>query len=144
GDITKALAAGASCVMLGNLLAGVDESPGEKMLYMGRTFKTFRGMGSHGAMMKGSAERYGQSKDAPRDKLVPEGVEGRVPYRGPMSGLLFQLVGGLKGGMGYCGAANLAELREKARFIRISHASLIESHPHDIEITREASNYRVD
>jgi len=141
GDVTKALAAGAACVMLGSLLAGVDESPGEKILYMGRSFKSFRGMGSIGAMMKGSAERYSQAPESPRDKLVPEGVEGRVPYRGPVSDLIYQLVGGLKAGMGYCGAANLAALVKNARFIRISHAGLIESHPHDVEITRESSSY---
>lgn len=144
GDVTKALAAGASCVMLGSLLAGVDESPGEKLLYMGRTFKSFRGMGSIGAMMKGSAERYGQTPETQRDKLVPEGVEGRVPYRGSLSDLLYQIVGGLRAGMGYCGAPNLEYLRKQAKFIRISHAGLIESHPHDVEITRESSSYLAD
>ena len=141
GDITKAIAAGASAVMMGSLFAGLDESPGETIIYKGRRFKVYRGMGSLGAMVSGSADRYGQTS---REKLVPEGVEGRVPYRGPLNEFVYQLVGGLRGGMGYCGAKTIEELRKKARFIRISHASLIESHPHDITITHEAPNYSIE
>ncbi len=144
GDITKAIAAGADCVMLGGLLAGTDEAPGETIIHLGRTFKTYRGMGSLGAMIDGSSgERYRQGKGAP-DKLVPEGIEGRVPSKGPLAPFVYQLVGGLRSGMGYCGAQTIAALQEKARFIRISSASLKESHPHDITITREAPNYRLD
>lgn len=143
GDITKALAAGASCVMIGGLLAGTEESPGETILYQGRTFKSYRGMGSMGAMESGSADRYAQ-EGAARGKSVPEGVEGRVPYKGSLGGLTDQLVGGVRSGMGYCGAANLEELREKAKFVRISAAGLRESHVHDVIITREAPNYRVE
>ncbi|MEN3041026.1 MAG: IMP dehydrogenase [Bacteroidia bacterium] len=139
GDITKALAAGADAVMIGGLLAGTEESPGETILYEGRKFKVYRGMGSLEAMQAGSADRYGQNKESPR-KLVPEGVVGRVPYRGTVAEVLHQLVGGLKAGMGYCGAASLAELR-KAQFIRVSAASIAESHPHSLEIIREAPNY---
>mgnify|MGYP006423791989 FL=1 len=141
GDITKALAAGASMVMLGSLFAGLDESPGDLVIHMGRRFKTYRGMGSEGAMMAGSADRYAQSTVQERDKLVPEGVEGRVPYRGPLSDFVYQMVGGLKAGMGYCGAQTVDELRREARFVRVSAASVIESHPHDIQITRESPNY---
>ena len=141
GDITKALAAGASVVMLGSLFAGLDESPGDLVIHMGRRFKTYRGMGSEGAMMAGSADRYAQSSVRQRDKLVPEGVEGRVPYRGPLSDFVYQMVGGLKAGMGYCGAQTVDELRREARFVRVSAASVIESHPHDIQITRESPNY---
>ncbi|MCX8113288.1 MAG: IMP dehydrogenase [Bacteroidia bacterium] len=141
GDITKALAAGADAVMIGNLLAGTEESPGETILYEGRKFKVYRGMGSLEAMQAGSADRYGQAK-RPLSKLVPEGVVGRVPYRGTAAEVLYQLVGGLKAGMGYCGASNLEELRQ-ARFIRISAASVAESHPHSLEIIREAPNYSV-
>lgn len=145
GDITKALAAGAQCAMIGNLFAGTEESPGELVIYRGRSFKTYRGMGSLGAMVKGSAERYGQPQEAARrGKLVPEGIEGRVPYKGPLAGFVYQLVGGVRAGMGYCGASGIAELQEKARFIRISQAGLIEGHPHDIVITREAPNYRLE
>jgi IMP dehydrogenase len=140
GDITKALAAGASSVMLGSLLAGLKESPGQLVIYKGRQFKEYRGMGSLGAMVKGSAERYGQNL-AERDKLVPEGVEGRVPYRGTLGDFVYQIVGGLRAGMGYCGARNIEELRSKGRFVRISQASVAESHPHDILITKEAPNY---
>ncbi len=138
GDITKAIAAGASAVMMGSLFAGLDESPGQLVIYKGRRFKTYRGMGSLGAMVAGSADRYGQTE---REKLVPEGVEGRVPYRGPLGEFVYQLVGGLRGGMGYCGARTIEDLRTKARFTRISTASLIEGHPHDITITHEAPNY---
>ncbi|MFP3937070.1 MAG: IMP dehydrogenase [Phycisphaerae bacterium] len=141
GDMAKVLAAGASCVMMGNLLAGLDESPGQLVIYRGRRFKVYRGMGSLGAMVSGSADRYGQAEQQQRDKLVPEGVEGRVPYRGPLSDYIYQLVGGLRAGMGYCGTATIDELRAKSRFIRVSPASVAESHPHDIQITHEAPNY---
>jgi len=141
GDITKAIAAGASCVMIGSLFAGLKESPGQLVIYKGRQFKEYRGMGSLGAMVKGSAERYGQSSTTEVGKLVPEGVEGRVPYRGSLSDFVYQLVGGLRAGMGYCGARNMNELMTKARFVRVSMASVSESHPHDIQITKEAPNY---
>ncbi len=141
GDIAKAIAAGASSVMLGSLFAGLKESPGQLVIYKGRQFKEYRGMGSLGAMVKGSAERYGQKKVTERDKLVPEGVEGRVPYRGTLSDFVYQLVGGLRAGMGYCGARSIDQLRKNARFIRISASSVGESHPHDIQITKEAPNY---
>jgi IMP dehydrogenase len=143
GDITKAIAAGASTVMIGGLFAGTEESPGETILYQGRTFKSYRGMGSLGAMEAGSADRYSQEL-ADRGKSVPEGIEGQVPYKGPLSALVDQLVGGLRSGMGYCGAENLKELQEKSRFIRISSAGLRESHVHDVIITREAPNYRLE
>jgi len=143
GDITKAIAAGASTVMIGGLFAGTEESPGETILYQGRTFKSYRGMGSLGAMEAGSADRYSQ-ECADRGKSVPEGIEGQVPYKGPLSALVDQLVGGLRSGMGYCGAGNLKELQEKTRFIRISSAGLRESHVHDVIITREAPNYRLE
>jgi IMP dehydrogenase len=143
GDITKAIAAGASAVMIGSLFAGTEESPGETILYQGRTFKSYRGMGSLGAMEAGSADRYAQ-ETAERGKSVPEGIEGQVPYKGPLAGLVEQLVGGLRSGMGYCGTANLKELQEKSRFIRISSAGLRESHVHDVIITREAPNYRLE
>jgi IMP dehydrogenase len=141
GDITKSIAAGASSVMLGSLFAGLKESPGQLVIYKGRQFKEYRGMGSLGAMVKGSAERYGQSSRTEVSKLVPEGVEGRVPYRGMLSEFVYQLVGGLRAGMGYCGAPNIEELMEKGRFVRVSAASVGESHPHDIQITKEAPNY---
>ena len=143
GDITKAIAAGASSVMIGSLFAGTEESPGETILYQGRTFKSYRGMGSLGAMEAGSADRYAQ-EGAERGKSVPEGIEGQVPYKGPLAGLVDQLVGGLRSGMGYCGAANLKELQERGKFIRISQAGLRESHVHDVIITREAPNYRLE
>jgi len=141
GDITKSIAAGASSVMLGSLFAGLKESPGQLVIYKGRQFKEYRGMGSLGAMVKGSADRYGQSSSAEVSKLVPEGVEGRVPYRGMLGDFVYQLVGGLRAGMGYCGAQNIEELRKTSRFVRISAASVHESHPHDIQITKEAPNY---
>ncbi len=141
GDITKAIAAGASCVMIGSLFAGLKESPGQLVIYKGRQFKEYRGMGSLGAMVKGSAERYGQSSTTEIGKLVPEGVEGRVPYRGSLSDFVYQLVGGLRAGMGYCGTRNIQELMTKTRFVRVSGASVSESHPHDIQITKEAPNY---
>ena len=138
GDITKALAAGANVVMIGSLFAGTDESPGEEELYEGRRFKVYRGMGSIGAMQSGSKDRYFQEDTK---KLVPEGVEGRVPYRGPLGDVVFQLIGGVRSGMGYVGARTIKELQEKAKFIKITGASLIENHPHDINITKEAPNY---
>ena len=145
GDITKALAAGAHAVMLGGLLAGLDESPGERVLFQGRTYKTYRGMGSLGAMVKGSSERYRQgSEEASNGKLVPEGVEGRVPYKGSLSPFLYQLIGGLRAGMGYCGTKTIEELRTEARFIQVTPASVRESHPHDISITQEAPNYTAE
>jgi IMP dehydrogenase len=140
GDITKALAAGAHCVMLGGLLAGLAESPGQTIIYKGRSFKTYRGMGSIGAMGAGSGDRYQQSNGA-TGKLVPEGVEGRVPYKGPLGPFIYQMVGGLRAGMGYCGTRNIEELRTRCRFISVSGASVQESHPHDIVITQEAPNY---
>jgi IMP dehydrogenase len=141
GDITKAIAAGADSVMIGSLLAGTDESPGETILYQGRTFKTYRGMGSLGAQGLSSSDRYAQD---PNSKMVPEGIEGRVAAKGPLSDLVYQLVGGLRSGMGYCGARNIRELQENARFLRISPAGLRESHVHDVIITKEAPNYRVE
>jgi IMP dehydrogenase len=161
GDVTKALAAGADLVMIGSLLAGTEESPGETILYQGRTFKAYRGMGSLAAMAAGSSDRYFQSLDSGGEgnfttrlegendgnrlaKLVPEGIEGRVPYRGTVAMMILQLVGGLRSGMGYVGCADIKELQQKARFIRISNAGLRESHVHDVTITREAPNYRVE
>jgi len=140
GDIAKAIAAGADVVMLGNLFAGTEESPGEVVILQGRSYKVYRGMGSLGAMTQGSSDRYFQ-EDA--QKLVPEGIEGRVPYKGYVAETIFQLIGGLKAGMGYCGVKNIEEMKTKARFIRITNAGLIESHPHDINISKEAPNYRV-
>jgi len=140
GDIAKAIAAGADVVMLGNLFAGTEESPGEVVILQGRSYKVYRGMGSLGAMTQGSSDRYFQ-EDA--QKLVPEGIEGRVPYKGYVSETIFQLIGGLKAGMGYCGVRNIEEMKNKTRFIRITNAGLTESHPHDISITKEAPNYRV-
>jgi IMP dehydrogenase len=142
GDMVKALAAGADCVMIGALLAGTDEAPGETFLYQGRTYKAYRGMGSVGAMARGSADRYFQQEVQDTLKLVPEGIEGQVPYKGPVDGVLHQLVGGLRAGMGYVGAADLAALRERARFIRVSAAAVMENHPHGVSITREAPNYQ--
>ncbi|WP_373651648.1 IMP dehydrogenase [Schlesneria sp. DSM 10557] len=149
GDITKALAAGAHVVMLGGLLAGLDESPGETILYQGRRFKRYRGMGSLGAMVKGSSERYRQSnadeqRSSGPSKLVPEGVEGRVAYRGALPSVLYQLIGGLRAGMGYCGVQTVAELRTQARFIQVTPASVRESHPHDISIVEESPNYSAE
>lgn len=142
GDITKAIAAGANSVMLGGLFAGLAESPGRTILYQGRTFKAYRGMGSLGAMVKGSSERYRQSGvESGTGKLVPEGVEGRVPFKGPLSDFVYQLVGGLRAGMGYCGTRTIEELRSEAQFIQVSAASVREGHPHDIAITQEAPNY---
>ncbi|MGE3181448.1 MAG: IMP dehydrogenase [Phycisphaerae bacterium] len=143
GDIVKAIAAGADAVMLGSLFAGLDESPGQLVIWKGRRFKEYRGMGSIGAMQAGSADRYGQDKNNPK-KMVPEGVEGRVPYRGPLNEYVFQLVGGLRQGMGYCGTTNIAEHKRDARFVRTTSAGVQESHPHDIQITKEPTNYAVD
>lgn len=138
GDIVKALAAGADAVMLGSLFAGTEESPGETEIYQGRRFKVYRGMGSIGAMQEGSSDRYFQEN---AQKLVPEGIEGRVPYKGPLADIVYQLVGGIRAGMGYCGTPTLKDLKEKTRFIKITNASLRESHPHDVQITKEAPNY---
>ncbi len=145
GDITKAIAAGAHTVMLGGLFAGTEESPGETVLFQGRTYKVYRGMGSLGAMQtRGARERYFQDLEADPDKLVPEGIEGRVPYKGALSALVYQLVGGLRSGMGYCGSRNIEELRTNARFVRVTSAGLRESHVHDVIITKEAPNYRLE
>ena len=144
GDLTKALVAGADSVMLGSLFAGTDEAPGETIIYQGRTYKTYRGMGSVGAMKQGSADRYFQDPKIGKAKLVPEGIEGQVPYRGSLSGVVHQLIGGLRAGMGLAGCKNINELKTKARFIRITAAGLTESHPHDVVVTKEAPNYRLD
>jgi IMP dehydrogenase len=141
GDVTKAIASGADCVMIGSLFAGTEESPGETILYQGRTFKSYRGMGSLGAMTQGSSDRYAQDPNA---KMVPEGIEGRVPYKGMLADLVFQMVGGLKSGMGYTGCQTIKELQENARFLRVSAAGLRESHVHDVIITKEAPNYRLE
>jgi IMP dehydrogenase len=143
GDVVKALAAGADTIMLGSLFAGADETPGEIILYQGRSYKVYRGMGSLEAMKKGSKDRYFQA-DVQSEKLVPEGIEGRVPYRGPLSSTIHQLMGGLRAGMGYTGSRSIAELKEKGRFIRITSAGLRESHVHDVIITKEAPNYRIE
>ncbi len=142
GDLAKAIGAGAHSIMIGSLFAGTDETPGETFLYQGRTYKGYRGMGSIGAMRKGSSDRYFQSEIDSQSKLVPEGIEGKVPYRGPLSNVVYQLLGGLRSGMGYVGAATIEELRQKAKFVRISSAGLRESHVHDVIITKEAPNYR--
>ncbi len=142
GDITKAIGAGASTVMIGSLFAGTEESPGETILYQGRTFKSYRGMGSIGAMAAGSGDRYAQEGEA--SKLVPEGIEGRVPYKGLLSEMVLQLVGGVRSGMGYCGCANIGDLQQRARFVRITSAGLSVSHVHDVFITKEAPNYRIE
>ena len=144
GDIVKALALGANTVMVGNLLAGADESPGETILYQGRTYKLYRGMGSLGAMQRGSKDRYGQTDVSEQDKLVPEGIEGRVPYRGSARGILHQLVGGVRSGMGYVGARNIQDLQARAKFVRVTPQGLRESHVHDVSITKEAPNYRLE
>jgi IMP dehydrogenase len=144
GDVTKALAMGASTVMVGNMLAGADESPGETILYQGRTYKVYRGMGSLGAMKDGSKDRYFQEDVNDMSKLVPEGIEGKVPYRGSLSGIIHQLIGGLRSGMGYLGAQTIEELQKRAKFVRVSPQGLRESHVHDVSITKEAPNYRLD
>ncbi|CAM8646206.1 COG2070 Dioxygenases related to 2-nitropropane dioxygenase [Oxalobacteraceae bacterium] len=144
GDISKALAAGASSVMMGSMFAGTEEAPGEIILYQGRSYKSYRGMGSLGAMSDGSADRYFQDASNNADKLVPEGIEGRVPYKGSVLAILYQLVGGVRSSMGYCGCATIDELREKAQFVEITSAGMRESHVHDVQITKEAPNYRAD
>lgn len=143
GDIAKALAAGASSVMLGSLLAGCEESPGELVTFQGRQYKTYRGMGSLGAMQKGSSDRYFQEGTA-KEKLVPEGIEGRVPYAGTLKDVIYQLVGGVRSSMGYCGSKDIKTFQDKAEFVEITSAGLKESHVHDVIITQEAPNYRVD
>ena len=140
GDIAKAIAAGASTVMIGNLFAGTEESPGDTIIYQGRSYKVYRGMGSLGAMADGSKDRYFQEN---ADKLVPEGIEGRIPFKGALSETVFQLIGGLRASMGYCGVRNIEEMKTKTRFVRITGAGLKESHPHDVVITNEAPNYSV-
>jgi IMP dehydrogenase len=144
GDIPKALAAGASSVMLGSMFAGTEESPGEVELFQGRSYKSYRGMGSIGAMQLGSKDRYFQDNEADADKLVPEGIEGRVPYRGPLRNIIHQLIGGLRASMGYVGAANIEDVRSKAQFVKVTSAGVTEAHPHDIQITKEAPNYRLN
>jgi IMP dehydrogenase len=144
GDVAKALAAGADTVMIGSLFAGTDEAPGEIILYQGRSYKSYRGMGSIGAMKEGSKDRYFQADVEAPQKLVPEGIEGRVPYKGPLRESIYQLVGGLRASMGYVGCATINELHEKARFVKISSSGLRESHVHDVIITKEAPNYRVE
>ena len=142
GDFAKAIASGASCAMVGSMLAGTDEAPGEIILYQGRSFKSYRGMGSVAAMAQGSADRYFQ-KEASSDKLVPEGIEGQVPYKGPASNVLHQMVGGLRAAMGYTGNLTISDMRSKCNFVKISGAGLKESHVHDVQITRESPNYRI-
>jgi IMP dehydrogenase len=142
GDIVKAIAAGASCVMIGNLFAGTEESPGETIIYQGRSFKVYRAMGSVSAMReRGGRERYLQAEEKNTKKLVPEGIEGRVPYKGKLGDLIYQLMGGLRAGMGYCGSKDIETLRQKSQFLRITSGGLRESHPHDVAITEEAPNY---
>ena len=143
GDITKAIGIGAHTIMIGGLFAGTDETPGETFLYQGRTYKGYRGMGSLGAMKQGSSDRYFQEGIESQEKFVPEGIEGKVPYRGPLSDMIYQLMGGLRSGMGYLGAATIEDLRQKARFVKITAAGLKESHVHDVIITKEAPNYRL-
>ena len=144
GDISKAIAAGAYTVMMGSMFAGTEEAPGEVILYQGRSYKSYRGMGSLGAMNEGSAERYFQDNDANVDKFVPEGIEGMVPYKGSVLAIIYQLAGGLRASMGYCGCATIEELRTKAEFVEITAAGMRESHVHDVKITKEAPNYRVE
>ena len=144
GDIAKALAAGANCVMLGGMFAGTEEAPGEVELYQGRSYKSYRGMGSLGAMAQGSSDRYFQDNEANADKFVPEGIEGRVPYKGPIAQVIHQLIGGLRSSMGYLGCATIDEMHEKAGFVEITSAGMRESHVHDVQITKEAPNYNVD
>jgi len=144
GDIAKALAAGAFTVMLGSMFAGTEEAPGEVILYQGRSYKSYRGMGSLGAMQQGSAERYFQDNDANVDKFVPEGIEGMVPYKGSVLTIIFQLAGGIRSALGYCGCRSIEEMRTRAEFVEITHAGTRESHVHDVKITKEAPNYRVE
>jgi IMP dehydrogenase len=143
GDIAKAIAAGADCVMIGSMFAGVEESPGEKVLYEGRSYKLYRGMGSIEAMKAGSKDRYFQDVEDDVQKLVPEGIEGRVPYKGPLAETIHQMTGGLRAAMGYCGARNIKDLKSRSTFIRMTDAGLRESHPHDVSITKEAPNYHL-
>src|SRR5690606_18619304 len=140
GDVAKAIGAGASVVMIGSLFAGTEEAPGESEIYQGRRFKVYRGMGSIGAMQSGSKDRYFQENE---QKLVPEGIEGRVPYKGPIADIVYQLVGGIRSGMGYTGSKTLLDLKDNSQFVRITSASLRESHPHDVQITKEAPNYQI-
>ena len=142
GDLAKAIAAGADCAMLGSALAGTDEAPGEVVLYQGRSYKTYRGMGSVGAMMRGSADRYFQGGVTQSQKLVPEGIEGRVPYKGPVGNVIYQMVGGLRSAMGYTGSKDMQAMRKNAEFVRMTSAGFKESHVHDVTITQEAPNYR--
>lgn len=144
GDVSKALAAGAHVVMMGSLFAGTDEAPGEIELYQGRSYKSYRGMGSLGAMQEGSSDRYFQENTGNADKLVPEGIEGRVPYKGPIVAIIYQLIGGLRASMGYIGCATIAEMHDKAEFVEITSSGIRESHVHDVQITKEAPNYRTD
>jgi IMP dehydrogenase len=144
GDVSKALAAGAYAVMMGGMFAGTEEAPGEVILYQGRSYKSYRGMGSLGAMTEGSAERYFQDNDSNVDKFVPEGIEGMVPYKGSVLAIIFQLVGGLRSSMGYCGCGTIDEMRTKAQFVEITAAGMRESHVHDVRITKEAPNYRLE
>ena len=144
GDIVKAIAGGGNTVMVGSMLAGVEESPGETIIYEGRRFKSYRGMGSIEAMQKGSKDRYFQGDVKDQEKLVPEGIEGKVPYRGSASGIIHQLLGGVRAGMGYVGASSISDFQEKAKFVRISSQGLKESHVHDVTITKEAPNYRLE
>jgi IMP dehydrogenase len=144
GDVAKAIAAGANSVMLGSMFAGTEEAPGEVELFQGRSYKSYRGMGSIGAMQKGSSDRYFQDSENNADKLVPEGIEGRVPYKGSVISVIHQLMGGLRASMGYVGARNIDEMRNKANFVQITSAGMRESHVHDVQITKEAPNYRVD
>ena len=143
GDIAKAIAAGAHAVMMGGMFAGTDEAPGEVVLYQGRSFKSYRGMGSLGAMTKGSADRYFQDNNSGNiDKFVPEGIEGMVPYKGPLANIVYQMIGGLRSSMGYCGCSTIEEMRTRAEFVEITAAGMRESHVHDVRITKEAPNYR--
>lgn len=144
GDLAKAIAAGADCVMLGSMFAGTEEAPGEVELYQGRSYKIYRGMGSLGAMQQGSSDRYFQDPNSSADKFVPEGIEGRVPYKGSIVAIIYQLMGGLRSSMGYVGAHNIEEMRTKPHFVRVTAAGMRESHVHDVAITKEAPNYRMD
>jgi len=144
GDIAKAIAAGANCVMMGSMFAGTEEAPGEIVLYQGRSYKLYRGMGSIGAMQDGAADRYFQDPANNADKLVPEGIEGRVPYKGSVLSILYQMVGGLRASMGYCGCATIEEMRTRTEFVQITSAGMRESHVHDVQIVKEAPNYQID
>ena len=144
GDVSKAIVAGASCIMIGSLFAGTEEAPGEVELYQGRSYKAYRGMGSLGAMQQGSSDRYFQESTDKVEKLVPEGIEGRVPYKGPLINIIHQLLGGIRSSMGYVGSHSIEEMRTKPEFVRVTNAGMRESHVHDVTITKEAPNYRVD